>query len=346
MTTIIETYRMSPVSPYKSRHGETQVVLSNQVVGIELEIEGFSSDHDREFGGIIFTTDGSLRSNAKGDGIEAITLPIQAKYVAPFLSAFFKRFEITEENYSERCSTHVHFNAQNLSYEQIAIICLLYQTVERLLFNFVGHERDKNIFCVPWSQCNIGYTIVNKIKSGVDGGDGVFRRWQKYSSLNLIPLLTKGTLEFRHLPGTCDVTYISRWIDILSHMFEYAQSHTLDETETAILQMNTVSNYHAWLDSVFKAEASYLQGFNTEALLAQGVVDSKLMIMSPIQPRWPVRYATFQDNITLDDPSIYTRESIQELLRGVHTTIASERVAPETPPTPGPRIRRPIRPTT
>ena len=268
---ILAMYGMKPVVPYNSKHGITSnLPLPNQLVGIELEIENFSIEFEQRFGGITFTADGSLRSSPKGIGIEAITQPVAIQFVPSLLTGFYKKFEITADNYTERCSTHVHFNVQHLTLDQISTICLVYQTVERLLFRYIGHNRGENIFCVPWNQCNLSYNIVSKIAAD---SSNAFRRWQKYSALNLIPITTQGTMEFRHLYGTCDVALIVEWISIIAKMFEYAQRVTLDEAKKEIVGMNTVSNYHEWLTSVFGALAGALQSPNFEIDLSVGVND-------------------------------------------------------------------------
>lgn len=275
---IQETYGRKTVVGYKSKHGETaDVPLPEWLVGIELEIEGFDPEHTREWGGITFTEDGSLRENEDGVGIEAITKPIAIKHVEPFLRAFFKHFGIKENNYSERCSTHVHFNVEPLTFEQVGTICLVYQTVENLLFHYVGNERENNIFCVPWGQSNVTYNIVSRIEGG-DAND-VFRRWQKYSALNLMPIIGQGTIEFRHLHGTCDVSLIGHWIYLIAKIFEYAQKVTIQEAQDSIMNMNTVSNYHEWTSMIFGKYAVLLQTPQYERELFRGVIDSKVMLM-------------------------------------------------------------------
>lgn len=276
MSTIFENFRMPSVAGYASKHGETKSVpMPDWLVGIELEIESFPRPfhEDLSFGGVRFTEDGSLRNG----GIEAITKPLYIKHVKNLLTAFFTKFTITDANYSERCSTHVHFNVQSITIEQLTTICLVYQTVEKLLFEFVGHERNNNIFCVPWMQSNINYNIVNKMK----GGSSIaFRQWQKYSALNLIPVTTQGTIEFRHLFGTCNTDKICNWIYILAKIFEYALKTDIEDAKTQIVNMNTVSNYRQWLVMVFGDYADKFASYpGFERDLSVGVIESKLMLI-------------------------------------------------------------------
>ena len=294
-------YGLTPVVQYKSKHGETVMPLPDQLLGIELEIEGFSPLHNREFGGFTFTTDGSLRANEHGDGIEAVSKPIAAKNLGPLLTAFFKKYGITDENYSERCSTHIHFNVQDFEWEQLSVLLLVYQTVERLLFSFIGQERDMNIFCVPWSQCNLTFSIVNSLRKSVDSGDRVIRGWQKYTALNLAPVQTQGTVEFRHLHGTCDVQLILQWVSLISQMFRYAKSINSDDAEKQIIMMNSVSNYEGWLEDIFREHTPLLYSGHLARDLSRGVIDTKLMLQGHAITIPRPRLTNPRINVTLDN---------------------------------------------
>lgn len=265
------------VAPYKGQlFVASPEVLPDWIVGLELEIEEFNTEHYREFDGFSFTDDGSLRSSEKGVGVEAITLPIKIEHTRNLLTRFFKHFNINETNYSERCSVHIHFNVQPLEWEQLSTICLVYQTVERVLFQFIGNDRDQNIFCVPWSQCNLTCNIIPNIERYKQDA---LRGWQKYTALNLIPIFDQGTIEFRHMHGTCDVDKIMLWIGIISKMFKYALYAPLEKVIQDIKYMNTISNYQGWLNSIFEELTPHLQTQGYDAVLAQGVVDTKLMFM-------------------------------------------------------------------
>jgi hypothetical protein len=326
--TILKHYGHKNVAGYPSKHGADDTLpQSNWLVGCELEIEGWKPEDRTTFGGFTFTNDNSLRARDGLVGIEAITLPTAIKHIPSLLTAFYQHFKITEKNYSERCSLHVHFNALPLTFEQVSTICLLYQTVEDLLFKFVGHDRDQNIFCVPWSQSNISYNIVSKMTE--TEGNEIFRRWQKYSALNLIPITTQGTMEFRHLPGTCDVKKITTWIALLASLFDYAQQVDLEKAKYQITNMNTVSNYHEWLNMVFGKWADALRCEGFEAVLAQGVINSKLMLNKPeksVKDDWLSRVVAAEQ---------------EAVMREVEEARTAAGWNPPLAPAPIPRVRRP-----
>jgi len=279
--TILELLKLTKPKIYKSGHGETKGLPSpDLLVGLELEMENFPGWTEQEFGGIRFTEDGSLRNF----GCEAITAPIALNQMPNFLTAFYERMEVTDKNYSERCSTHVHANVQDMTTEQVSTLALLYQTAERLLFQFIGHDRQNNIFCVPWYQSGLTASIVDKL---AQDAYITTRHWQKYSALNLIPIGSQGTVEFRHLYGTCDVKFITNWLCLIGRLFEYAKSVPLAEARERIINMNTVSNYREWLYSVFGSDADLLTvPSDFEVQLSKGVVDSKVMLTKYTYPTW------------------------------------------------------------
>jgi hypothetical protein len=253
--------------------GQTAVVLPNTYVGIELEIEGCRRGVDTLGGLLNQHEDGSLRNN----GVEAVTCPMKMKFVEDLLHRFFTENEITERNYSDRCSTHVHVNVQDMTMEQVRSIALVYQTVERLLFHaFIGEERENNIYCVPWYQA--GFTVAVMEKLALDANQ--IRHWVKYTALNMLPIREKGTIEFRHLKGTCDVEHIMTWLNLIGSIVKYGSNTAYDDVAKLIMEMNTVSNYEMFIRSVFGEYAHVLMASpNYQNILAFGVVDSKLLLV-------------------------------------------------------------------
>jgi len=280
MTTIKEIWKNQDVSrimladKWYKEHPEYKLVNPNLIVGLELEIEGWDvEEEEASHRGFSFTSDGSLR----GASIEAITKPTYSKFVPHLLEGFYQHFEVKQRNYSERCSTHVHVNCQNLTKHQLRNVCVLYQALERVLFAWIGEEREQNIFCIPWYQCNISNKFVYKFLSSTDD---TVRRWQKYTALNLLPIREQGTIEFRHLEGTCDITRITAWLNIIGSIFKYACEVSYKELRATIANMNSVSNYGAFVENVFGEHASLLTGLPAyKELLAMGIVDCKLLLV-------------------------------------------------------------------
>jgi hypothetical protein len=218
--------------------------------GVELEIENL--DDERSLNsyavpGISIKEDGSLR----GYNAEFVTAPVNRATLAQLLEAFYKRGQFTEKNFTERCSAHVHMNVQDVTFEDLNCLFMLYQVFERVLFAFVGDERDKNIFCVPWHDTSI---TAGAVFCSVDPQvcAAKWMQWEKYTALNLTRMRDLGTIEFRHLAGQVDYTKILVWCDILAAMLLYAQTVNKDALRERILSLNTSSEYRKFFAEVFR----------------------------------------------------------------------------------------------
>lgn len=245
-----------------------------RLFGVELEIEnvnwpveGICSKQ------MTVTTDGSLRNN----GYEYITKPMNIPSLSDCLQLFFKRTGASEKNYSERCSVHVHVNCQDLTISQLYSILLLYQVVERLFYRWVGDNRDENIFCVPWHQTNLPNRILNnKALTNI-------KKWQKYSGLNLLPINTYGTIEFRHMAGTHDWTKIIKWCEFINSLFTYGAANSMEDIKAKVLSLNSNSMYDRFLYDVFGDDSRYFMHPAMRQELEQGVLDTKFIVIKEME---------------------------------------------------------------
>jgi len=242
------------------------------VYGVELEIENVPNWPDMLVPGIRAETDGSLRNNGK----EFITAPMTYSNLSHCLNMFFKKNKLSDENYSERTSIHVHTNCIDLTVDQITTIAFVYQVVEGLLFNWVDHTRADNIFCVPWSQTNLTYNSFNRL-----GDTSRWKRWQKYTALNLLPLYEQGTIEWRHMNGHCDVNKLLTWCQLIGSIYTYALNTSLDDVEKELMSLNTTSLYSNILSSVFKERADLFFAMpNYQRILEEGVLNMKYSLQT------------------------------------------------------------------
>ncbi len=276
MTKLTDIFTYNPLETYSTKAGLSYPAGPDPllVMGVELEIEN-TSEEAGGLRGFRVERDGSLRNN----GWEFITLPMYYNMLSERLEKFFEINTFTENNYSERCSVHVHANCRDLTLDQIASIVLIYQAVEKLLFNFIGEDRDKNIFCVPLSETTITYRLIERI---ADKSYNVFRDWNKYTALNLMPLCNaeQGTIEFRHMAGTCNVDFILAWLRIISRIFAAVRNTDLDYWKTRLSGLNSNSRYQGLIVDIFQDEAPLLLTPGYEYLLEEGVLLVKYSLMS------------------------------------------------------------------
>lgn len=238
--------------------------------GLELEIEKCTSKNiETRISGFEIKVDGSLRNN----GYEFVTLPMNFGALETKLPVFFEKHGFKASNYSDRCSVHVHANCMDLTLEQVKTICLLYQVFEDLFFEFCGQERHNNIFCVPWNQTNNTHALLNDFQTKLG-------RWQKYTALNILPLKTFGTIEFRHMGGEYEVSKILTWLNLIGSLFAYARKNTFEKALKDFCELNTTSHYTSKLQEVFGPWSDYLMAPNYEYIVSQGILNMKYSLLT------------------------------------------------------------------
>jgi len=155
--------------------------------------------------------DGSLRNH----GIEFITKPVTFEEAIKLFDTLHKGLTLGPNPYTVRTSTHVHVNMASMTLDQCKHMMLLYALLEPVFFAAVAPDRQHNIHCVP-----LNYTLLPSIyKSPFPD---IVKSWSKYSALNLMPLRTQGTMEFRHLHGTGDIVVYQRWLTLLNELWTFA----------------------------------------------------------------------------------------------------------------------------
>lgn len=185
--------------------------LVGALVGIELEVEGenfprLKASHPSWD----MKSDGSLRN-----GVEfVIKKPCSgqnAKLALEEIASAFKQAE-TVPSYSFRTSTHIHLNMSNTELAQTQRTVVLYYLAEQIYLNFCEAPRRNNRFCLSLRSAE---GVLDHVHHFVKNGNVPRLDSAKYSALNLVPLTSFGTLEFRSLEGTDNWAKIHTWIRAL-----------------------------------------------------------------------------------------------------------------------------------
>lgn len=286
--TVSNTYGMAQPKPFKYK--DVAVTTNPElIVGIEIETErcslsaGTYSELFKRTLGIDVKADGSLRQVEGLAAYEFITKPTMLQHVVPILQKFFTDGRFTEANYTDRCSIHVHANCTDMTWEQVANVSLIYTVVEEILFEFVnqrpgnrdGWSRDTNIYCVPWNQCRNHLNLVNQF---IHSPSDALARWQKYTALNLVPLSTFGTMEFRHMHGTADMDKLTKWLNIIGAIFKHAKSIDLESLSADINGLNTSSHYEQFFQTVTGGQLPYNDIYRMK--MEEGTILAKYSMMS------------------------------------------------------------------
>lgn len=287
MTTISERFGVTPpqVKKYKTA---VPCINPDLVIGFELETENCQT-LPRDFGeqlnrfNLRIESDGSLR----GSAYEFLTLPMKTTNALAVLTDWFAYSKLTEENYSDRCSIHVHVNCTDLTTEQVSSVALLYTVTEEILFEFVGGNRDSGIYCIPWSQCRQHFNLVKRF---LENPAEVLRNWSKYTAVNILPLANFGTMEFRQMHGSSDMAKITTWVNIIGALFKYGTATELKDLMTEIKSLNNNSEYQTFFSKVFQDVLPYNEVYREK--LESGVILAKFsmtgMEKAPLGSRKPV----------------------------------------------------------
>lgn len=168
-----------------------------RLFGMEIEVEnvrdlppGILHAEDNHWN---LTDDGSLRNN----GREFVSPPLSALILRGVAIPKFYNWK-KEFGYEAngRTGIHVHANVSDLDADQVRAIAALYAVLEPAVFALAGEGREQNIHCIPWYRA---YGEADLLSESLEAQEraGRLQRACKYSALNVRPILTLGTIEFR-----------------------------------------------------------------------------------------------------------------------------------------------------
>lgn len=207
------------------------------ICGIEYEIEQIK--HLDSLSGHPFilsiTKDGSLRDN----GFEVITRPLDYDDHISFFNEMYQKigFINRKEAFSKRTSIHVHVNCGGLTEQQVKTLVLVYAMLEPEFFSLVRLHRKHNIHCVPLSFTSLPSIYKKNIFE-------YHAKWSKYTALNLKPLSTQCTIEFRHMHGTDNIEEFTRWLNKIKTLYEFIVGHPEFMLGAYLAEGNTCRDLH------------------------------------------------------------------------------------------------------
>lgn len=250
----------TPTIPMHSKHF---------IFGIEVEVENVRNPNINYDYNSYWTVvaDNSLRNH----GIEFVSKPLRTTQIEGALTQLAKSLP-KEHEFSPRTSVHVHMNVRDLTLTQITSLVVLYTAMENVLFKWVGHNRENNVFCTKLIDTDYVQSYINLNNNPT----AVAHHWNKYTALNLEPMTTKGTVEFRHMHGTIDIPRLCKWINILSCMKTYALNTPLTHVFAQIEELNSSSSYEAFVYSVFDQYGRELITSETAKLMESAITYIKL----------------------------------------------------------------------
>lgn len=188
--------------------------------GIELEVEGVEPDDVpdelRDYCSV--TSDGSLRN-----GIELVTTPLTLGQVAEF-APLYTEWASENVTLSERCSTHIHVNVQDMTEVQFKAFLWLCIAIEPALMSTVSEFRQNNVYCYPVYKTG---NLVKSYRTLFENPNNFFTNVPKYCAVGLFRFREYGTVEFRMFDGTTDGEDLIRWCTLLQSIRDKALTSTI-----------------------------------------------------------------------------------------------------------------------
>lgn len=249
---------------------ESKRLVSNDFVGIEVELENLPDvDRHEQLKYWKITEDGSLRNH----GLEFIfRMPFNGMDIESAIDELITFLSKHSPEQSERTSLHVHLDVRDLDWVQLKRLGIIYSICEKMYYRVSGH-RDNNLFCLSFEHAERslatlgGLTDNDRHNGAVINAAG--REQLKYAGLNLVPVATQGSVEFRHHSGTLDKDELILWVNAILSLKKAARERE-DNYEDMILSVSE-RGYLTFFDEVFGSVSEQLKYPELEFDLMQGM---------------------------------------------------------------------------
>jgi len=210
---IAAIYGMSTAPRYRD---DPRVKYSDVGVGIEIEAEDYDWDRfPTDFSYWNVKEDGSLRNR----GVEFCSKILFGQDIVDALEEIQEDLSAVDINW--RAGIHVHVDVRSLSANELINVCALYSILEPIIFEWEGNGRADSNFCVPWFVNHTPLVSLGELLHSLQAKGDVDRRdfrgiesLGKYSALNLMPLRSQGSIEFRIMQSTADTNRILEFVNI------------------------------------------------------------------------------------------------------------------------------------
>lgn len=220
------------------RGANTQVVTDTlnaalNTNGINFQLQGYNHTTPRGFWKI--TTDATVSRNYSfrtgvGEGGELVSPPLTGLTGLDEVKRVLEVLNTIEALYIDRrCGIHVHLSWGNMEVETIKNVVRRYAQYENEIDGWMPRSRRGN-------NSNWCASTVGRFSSTLASYDGdsltalASRSLDRFYKVNVKPLQTYGTIEFRQHSGSTDYDKISNWIKFLMAFVEASKSATQGAT--------------------------------------------------------------------------------------------------------------------
>jgi Putative amidoligase enzyme len=234
------------------------LVASGAYLGMEFEYEGTGAHWGDTVANVGYAAplrkwfsphqDGSLRGD---DAVELVfKQPLPAPQAVKAMDTLVDIASEQEFKVNRRTGFHIHVNVGNLSPDEFWNLLRLYTLYEPALFTAAGDSRSGSIFCIPWFR---DLHLANHVASITRSSAGIqnCRTFGKYSALNLRPVSTFGSVEFRHMRNTLDKGKLRNWTNLVLLLHKAAQRKDFNDWWDKLIYRQL---YKQYLFDLYEAE--------------------------------------------------------------------------------------------
>lgn len=218
-------------------------------VGLEIEVEAANrlpADGDIAAQGQITRArwvthqDGSLRGVARE---YVLSVPCTLDELSGLCEGLYDTFKKTGStlDLSNRCSTHVHVNMSGRRINHVTSVLLLWSLFEESIIDWSGEERKTNHFCLSFKDSPQVYQAWRDVLL-TGNSRNLTARNLKYSALNIMPLVTRGSVEFRCGRADNNPDFPVQFATLVASIVD----HACEEYENPSLIANHISERGAY----------------------------------------------------------------------------------------------------
>ena len=191
-------------------------------IGIEIEAEGIHLP--RAVKGFNRVADGSLR----GSSCEYVFASPRSRddfmdSLDELGKAYHSAGTVLFETY--RTSSHVHINMQEESMTTVYNMLMLYMMFEEYLVKYCGEYREGNLFCLRIRDAEASFHEIILAAQNQSWARAFRTDDLRYGAVNVKALSTYGSLEFRAMRGTKDLSCIVVWVKLLLALKDAAKRY-------------------------------------------------------------------------------------------------------------------------
>jgi hypothetical protein len=189
----------------------------NGLIGLEIEVEGNNLPSPEKWWRT--ERDGSLNQDPGASAEYVLARPAANEEELWQALLYLKHcYNVNKSKIDDsvRAGVHVHINCQDLTIQQLYTYIVLFLVFELVLVKWCGETREGNLFCLrasdaEWLLEQLVEALHRKKFYNIFRDDNL-----RYAAINVKALTDYGSLEFRSMRSTKELSAIHTWASLLA----------------------------------------------------------------------------------------------------------------------------------